>query len=222
MSTKQTQMLPVGLHAIPSHATYLHMLPRKSVTVAQVETLVVRLGNTFGFCGFLLCFLSCWKKLGLVPMVPVFSKLLQGSRLLSCHSACHGFQDLISKVWSSALSTTRSSRFMNLASHEQLLASPSEWSPIQWNVHPEQDGFHIVSTLFPPCPAFKTSLSRCSRSRARPLSQACSCFNVGWGPGGKDHGWSIAQHGPAMLSIFFRIAAVSTLFSQTHYIQLLY
>ena len=64
----------------------------------------------------------------------------------------------------------------------------------------------MVSTLFPPCPAFKTSLSRCSRSCARPLSQACSCFNVGWGPGGKDHGWSIvAQHGPDMLSIFSKL-----------------
>lgn len=86
----------------------------------------------------------------------------------------------------------------------------------------------MVSTLFPPCPAFKTSLSRCSRSCARPLSQACSCFNVGCG-GWWQGSWLInsCPAWPSYVVYFFpncfkMHVAVSTLFTQTHYIQLLY
>ena len=90
----------------------------------------------------LLCFLSCWKKLALVPMVPVFSKLLQGSRLLSTVPA------MVFRISSAKFEAVPYQWAQDLwiwpHMSSYLLRQVSDHP---WNVHPEQDGFHIVSTV---------------------------------------------------------------------------
>ena len=186
------------------HMQFLHMLPRQCYSSCYSSS-----GNLeeawkhFRILWILLCFLSCFHT-GSGPYGPRLFKT----------ATYRGFS--AATVPAMVKGSHQQSLKQCLINHQKVkiwiwphIPHMSSYLVRQVSDHP-YNGICIpnkmVSTLFPPCPAFKTSLSRCSRSCARPLSQACSCFNVGWGPGGKDHGWSIvAQHGPDMLSIFSKL-----------------